>query len=161
MSPDRNWNILQWKGEESMKLSSVRPSVRLSVRPSIIRTPCSGFAAVGPAGLRYWSTAAIAGRSAAGFARQQNASSVTLSADVCSWTQTCFISKILGRMTNYELLRWLVEMPSRDVYHYWMINASRSTVCHYTDKRTWPFIIIMTHSHVTFTECKHEIYSTL
>ena len=32
-------------------------------------------------------------------------------------------------MTNYELLRWLVEMPSRDVDHYRMINASRSTVC--------------------------------
>ena len=43
----------------------------------------------------------------------------------------------LCRMTNYELLRWLVEMPSRDVYHYRMINASRSTVCHYSDKRQW------------------------
>jgi len=32
------------------------------------------------------------------------------------------------RMTNYKLLRWLVEMPSRDVVHYRMINASRSTV---------------------------------
>jgi len=159
MSPDRNWNIFQWKGEESMKLSSVRPSVCPPVCQSFHHS--DGFAAVGPAGLRYWSTAAIAGRSAAGFARQQNASSVTLSADVCSWTQTCFISKILGRVTNYELLRWLVEMPSRDVYHYRMINASRSTVCHYTDKRTWPFIIIMTHGHVTFTKCKHEIYSTL
>ena len=36
-------------------------------------------------------------------------------------------------MTNYELLRRLVEMPSRDVDHYRMINASRS-----------PCIIIMT-----------------
>jgi len=34
------------------------------------------------------------------------------------------------RMTNYEMLRWLVETPSRDVGHYRMINASRSTVCH-------------------------------
>ena len=40
------------------------------------------------------------------------------------------------RMTNHELLRWLVETPSRDVDHYRMINASRSTVCHYNDKRS-------------------------
>ena len=32
------------------------------------------------------------------------------------------------RMTNYELLRWLVETPSRDVEHYRMFTASRSTV---------------------------------
>ena len=46
-------------------------------------------------------------------------------------------------LTNYELLRWLVEMPSRDFHHYRMINASRSTVYHlikwYTV--TWPCII--------------------
>jgi len=30
------------------------------------------------------------------------------------------------RMTNYELLRWLVETPSRDVEHYNMSTASRS-----------------------------------
>jgi len=40
------------------------------------------------------------------------------------------------RMTNYELLRWFAETPSRDVVHYRMINASRSTVCHYNDKRS-------------------------
>jgi len=40
------------------------------------------------------------------------------------------------RMTNYELLRSLVETLSRDVDHYGMINASRSTVCHYNDKRS-------------------------
>jgi len=40
------------------------------------------------------------------------------------------------RVTNYELLRWLVETPSRDVDHYRMINASRSTACHYKDKRS-------------------------
>jgi len=39
------------------------------------------------------------------------------------------------RMTNYELLRWLVETPSRDVEHYRMINASRSTGSHYNDAR--------------------------
>jgi len=43
------------------------------------------------------------------------------------------------RMTNYELLRWLVETRSRDVGHYRMINASRSTVCHYNDKRSRHF----------------------
>jgi len=43
---------------------------------------------------------------------------------------------LLCRMTNYELLCWLVEMPSCDVYHYRMINASRSTVCHYNDKQS-------------------------
>jgi len=32
------------------------------------------------------------------------------------------------RMTNYELLHWLVETPSRDVEHYRMSTASRSTV---------------------------------
>ena len=26
------------------------------------------------------------------------------------------------RMTNYELLRWLAEMPSRDIHHYRMLN---------------------------------------
>ena len=29
-------------------------------------------------------------------------------------------------MTNYELLRWLVETLSRDIRHYRMLNASRS-----------------------------------
>ena len=28
------------------------------------------------------------------------------------------------RMTNYELLRWLVETPSRDIRHYRMLNVS-------------------------------------
>ena len=41
-----------------------------------------------------------------------------------------FCSKLFCRMTNYELLRWLVEMPSRDVDQYRMINASRSTEYH-------------------------------
>jgi len=27
-------------------------------------------------------------------------------------------------MTNYELLRWLVETPSRDIRHYRMLNVS-------------------------------------
>ena len=44
-------------------------------------------------------------------------------------------TKKFCRMTNYELLRWLVETPPRDVGQYRMINASRSTVCHYNDKR--------------------------
>jgi len=39
-------------------------------------------------------------------------------------------------MTNYELLRRMVEMPSRDVDHYRMINASRSIVYHYNDTRS-------------------------
>ena len=43
-------------------------------------------------------------------------------------------NKYICRMTNYELLRWLVEMQSRDVDHYHMISASQSTVCHYNDK---------------------------
>ena len=31
---------------------------------------------------------------------------------------------IYCRMTNYELLRWLVETPSRDIHRYWMLNVS-------------------------------------
>ena len=46
-----------------------------------------------------------------------------------------FIVHNVLRMTNCELLRWLVEMLSRDIYHYRMINASRSAVCHCND--TW------------------------
>ena len=46
------------------------------------------------------------------------------------------LGKLSGHFLSYELLRWLVQMPSRDVYHYRMINASRSTVCHYNDKRS-------------------------
>jgi len=34
-------------------------------------------------------------------------------------------------MTNYELFRWLVETSSRDVEHYRMFTASRSTGNHY------------------------------
>jgi len=53
------------------------------------------------------------------------------------------------RMTNFELLRWLVETPSRDVEHYHMSVASRSPrltlkcqsdIWHYNVKRggvTW------------------------
>ena len=41
--------------------------------------------------------------------------------------------------------RWLVETPSRDVYHYRMINASGSTVCHYNDKRSHNDMVIMRH----------------
>jgi len=41
--------------------------------------------------------------------------------------------KRLKRYLTYELLRWLVEMPSRDVHHYRMMNAPRSTVYHYND----------------------------
>ena len=36
------------------------------------------------------------------------------------------LSSVNCRMTNYELLRWLVETPSRDVEHYHMFTASRS-----------------------------------
>jgi len=41
--------------------------------------------------------------------------------------------------------RWLVETPSRVVYHYRMINASGSTVCHYNDKRSHNDMVIMRH----------------
>ena len=48
-------------------------------------------------------------------------------------------------MTNYELLHWLVEIQSYDVYHYRMINVSRSTsadfrhllLCVYTTEPAW------------------------
>jgi len=47
------------------------------------------------------------------------------------------------RMTNNELLRWLVKTRSRDVQHYRMITASRSTGSHYNDYRStvtrWSF----------------------
>jgi len=46
--------------------------------------------------------------------------------------QTIFTSLI----ANYELLRRLVEMQSRDVDHYHYINVSQSTVCHYNDTRS-------------------------
>jgi len=44
------------------------------------------------------------------------------------------LNKRIRCMTNYELLRWLVDTLSRNVDHYRMINASRSTVCRYNDK---------------------------
>ena len=36
------------------------------------------------------------------------------------------VNSLCCRMTNYELLHWLVETPSRDVEHYHMFTASRS-----------------------------------
>ena len=56
---------------------------------------------------------------------------------------------------------YLSKMSSRDVEHYRIINVSLSTVCHYNDKGSSSRVIIMTHGHVTFTKCKHKIYSTL
>jgi len=50
------------------------------------------------------------------------------------------------RMTNYELLRWSGETPSRDLEHYRMFTASRS-----------PGVTLWCHPgwrHVTFTKCK-------
>ena len=49
-------------------------------------------------------------------------------------------------MTNYELLRRLAEMLSRDADHS-LSNNQRVTVDHV------PFTMI--HGHVTFTKCKH------
>jgi len=40
-----------------------------------------------------------------------------------NWTETY---KCFCRPTNYKLLRWLVEMPSRDFEHYRMTDNSRS-----------------------------------
>ena len=56
-----------------MKLSGVRLSVRLFVRPikSAAARLCGGFAVVGPASGRYWSTAAAPG--AAGTAARATA----------------------------------------------------------------------------------------
>ena len=66
--------------------------------------------------------------------------------DQHAWRHVTFIA--FCRMTNYELLRWLVETPSRDVdhYHIWstrhgrrcvviMING-QVTVYHYNDTRS-------------------------
>jgi len=79
-----------------------RVSVCLSV-PSVDRCRWGGFAAVGPAGSRYRSIAAAAGcrapqRSAA------NASSVTLSAYVGSWTQTC---DVFNRVFCRQVPEWI------------------------------------------------------
>jgi len=52
------------------------------------------------------------------------------------------------RMTIYELLRWLVETPSRDIRHYRMLNASRSTVQHSK----------MLNRHVTATYVEPRIH---
>jgi len=51
-----------------------------------------------------------------------SSASALSSAVCCDWLQ----HNTHCRMTNYELLRWLVETPSRDVDHYHMFNASRS-----------------------------------
>jgi len=64
----------------SIELSSVCLSLHPSHQPAVTRR-CGGFAAVGPAARRYRSTAARR-RSAV------NASSITLSTNVWSWTQT-------------------------------------------------------------------------
>jgi len=87
-----------------------------------------------------------------------NASSLHLSTtciEVITWvtqphtrnavkTFISLVSTYYCRMAKYELLRWLVEMLSRDVDHYPMINASRPTVYHYN-----------------VTKCNNKIYSTL
>ena len=80
-----------------------RPSVCLSV-PSFARH-CCGFAAVGPAGTRYLSIAARPAFSSSGAVTRRlaaNAGSVTLSADVGSWTPTCWN---YGR--NSVFTRWI------------------------------------------------------
>ena len=39
------------------------------------------------------------------------------------------LATVVGQtMTNYELLRWLVETPSRDVEHYHMLTAGPSAI---------------------------------
>ena len=56
------------------------------------------------------------------------------------WDEKFCFSQIIVVWPNYELLRWLVEMLSRDVHHYRMISASRLTV-YYSIKWymvTWP-----------------------
>jgi len=73
-----------------MKLPGVRPSVCLSVVPSCGR--CGGFTAVGPAGRRYRSIAALLalGSSCAAARRAAaNAGKAAMTADVGSWTQIC------------------------------------------------------------------------
>jgi len=65
-----------------------------------------------------------------------HSSESTATASPSTWYTTTVHLKYCCRMTNYELFRWLVEMPSRDVDHYRMINASRSTVYHYNDTRS-------------------------
>ena len=44
------------------------------------------------------------------------------------------ILSIKRLLIDWLIDRWLVETPSRDVDHYRVINASRSTVWHYNDK---------------------------
>ena len=56
---------------------------------------------------------------------------------------TAVVVTTICRMTNYELLRWLVETLSRDVYHCRMMNASRSTVRHFQPR----FIISECRTH--------------
>ena len=87
--------------------SSVRPSPRETLQTTAQLTNASAYRLIG----RY--------------RRSKHSISVSLT----SFSMIC-------RMTNYELLRWFVEMPSRDVYRYRMINASRSTVYHYNDTRS-------------------------
>jgi len=64
-----------------------------------------------------------------------------------------YVNLIHCRMTNYELLRWLVEMASRDVHHYWMMNLSRSTVHHCSVARStvtmWHCNDAWSHDHAS------------
>ena len=53
------------------------------------------------------------------------------------YVQTAVLACILCRMTDYELFRWLVEMPSCDVDHYWI-----------STRHGRPHIIIMIHGHL-------------
>ena len=54
------------------------------------------------------------------------------------------IQKINCHLTNCELLRWLVKVPSRDICHYRMLNMSVDDVL-YLQCRT----VRMSHGHVT------------
>ena len=91
------------------------PSVRLSVRlshhsPSPLSPAlrCRGFAAVRPAGRRCRSIAEQPGLSSSGPAARRsaaNASSVTLTADVGSWIQTCSIAVSRLSLNEYVTLR--------------------------------------------------------
>ena len=78
---------------------------------------CSGFAAVGPAGRRYRSIAAAAGRRSSTAARRSktNASSVTLSADVGSSRTDLFVRmrNVNERVISAVLLWMKIERRQR------------------------------------------------
>jgi len=88
-------------------------NVTVSVRMSVPFASCSSVRRVcccGPRGRRYRSIAARpapqqhgAARSAARCAAANDAGSVTFTADVGSWTQTCFITARLWHLFGFEL----------------------------------------------------------